>query len=363
MGREWELSYRLGMQLNIVNSINTSYLKYEPIMLYFKQWSQIIQCFVSQACPDVIKLTSEKSEESMTFLESGELQKQRRALKGFSLPDSKIFLSLTEKRKKDGQNIYEDYMDRKYRKKKDYQSAVGTINGATSSIYIDRKTNEIVYLEKHRIIPGYEGGNYMESNVVLLKFNEHVMAHYLRFLQYGNFNDSKAVQIMLLNDSQEIRRKIAQIAGQIGGKKAQELLREQGRGWYNSEIQSKLGKKGSSVARSKKVGAFDPQNLLDAVVAWQQKYQNNSSFRNKMQRNLKTGLATQKQQKINIYDPLSQRIRSVNYHGVTINGQRISSPYLSVLNSGKVEYTEERIHLSEDFFWYHVEKSPNGKKY
>jgi hypothetical protein len=84
-----------------------------------------------------------------------------------------------------------------------------------------------------------------------------------------------------------------------------------------------------------------------------------------MQKNLKKGLETQKELKMNIYDSLLQRIRSVNYNGVLVDGKRISSPYTSISKSRKgeieIEYTEERTHLSEDFFWYHIEKGAKGR--
>ncbi len=42
-------------------------------------------------------------------------------------------------------------------------------------------------LEKHRVLPGHQSGTYEDENVVFLTFPQHVMAHYLRFLQLWRF--------------------------------------------------------------------------------------------------------------------------------------------------------------------------------
>jgi len=49
-------------------------------------------------------------------------------------------------------------------------------------------------------------------------------------------------------------------------------------------------------------------------MAWQENYQNNATFQEKMKENLKRGLETQKTEQKNIYNSLSQKIRSVIYH-------------------------------------------------
>lgn len=110
------------------------------------------------------------------------------------------------------------------------------------------------------------------------------MAHYLCFLQYGDLGDRFAVNQMLgQNDMQ--RREMASYAGSLGGRQQQQNLSDQNRGWYNWEVQRKLGKKGAAAAQLKGVGAFDPQNLFDATAAWQKKYQQDLAFKQKMLKN------------------------------------------------------------------------------
>lgn len=171
--------------------------------------------------------------------------------------------------------------------------------------YVSKKTGQIIYLEKHRIVPGHENGKYKKENTLLLTFPEHVMAHYLRFLQYQKYEDQTAVLLMLSNSNVDTRRLRASLAGSIGGKKQQQLLQEQNLGRFNSEIQSQLGRKGAAKARSLNVGAFDPLNKQKADIAWQNKYETDKDFQQKMRKNLEKGLETQRNTGKNIYNPIS----------------------------------------------------------
>lgn len=74
-----------------------------------------------------------------------------------------------------------------------------------------------------------------------------------------------------------------------------------------------------------------------------------------MKMNLKKGLETQREEGKNIYNPFSQRIRSINYRGILMGTKRVAMPYQSYsLETGKFEYTEARVHMSEDFYWYYL---------
>ena len=68
---------------------------------------------------------------------------------------------------------------------------------------------------KHRIKPGYEGGEYCEGNVVELSVTQHAMWHYAEWRRKGNWQDKTAWQAL---------------AGQIGYSEATlESLRQGGR--------------------------------------------------------------------------------------------------------------------------------------
>jgi hypothetical protein len=348
MGREWELSYRLGMRKD-----------------------NLCYCLALNACPEELpeaplpekKTTSGEGGPGQIPPESGEMleKRRRRIIKGFALPISDKFLTIVEKRKQNGQNLYLEFMEKMKQKKQNFISAKDIVPNATNSDYLDTKKNVVLYLEKHRVFPGYQSGTYEDENVVFLTFPQHVMAHYLRFLQYGDLGDRFAVNQMLgQNDMQ--RREMASYAGSLGGRQQQQNLRDQNRGWYNSEVQRKLGKKGAAAAQLKGVGAFDPQNLFSATAVWQKKYQQDLAFKQKMLKNLAQGLKTQAQQGTNIFNPISQRHRVINGKGILIDGKIVFSPYSIVYPDETFEYSEHRVHLSEDFYWNHIKNRPVGKR-
>lgn len=323
MGREWELSYRLGMQK-------------------IKQFS----CFAFDACPEEIqKISSEK----------GELPRNR-DFKNCTLPDSIIFQRIVKARQDKNRYVYLEFIENIEKKQKDYEKTFFETKEKNKKVcYVSKKNQKVVYLEKHRILSGHENGTYTKENTLLLTYREHIMAHFLRFLQYRKIEDLRAVSLMLSTFTEEAQCLQASFAGTFGGKKQQELLQEQNRGWYNSFIQSQLGKKGAEQARKREVGAFDPTNKIKADNAWRKKYQTDPVFQEKMKNNLRKGLETQRNQEKNISNSLSQRIRSVNSRVILVGKTRFATPYSSYcLETGNLEYTEARVHLSEDFYWYYL---------
>lgn len=313
--REWELSYRLGLQRNLNN---------------------IICCATS---------SNASPEESLDHQipnsrESGELS--RKSSQNFSLPESETLKNIIEKRKKNS-NVYLNFINKMIEKQNRYQEITVETANRLKKCFQDKKTNTIIYLEKHRITPGYEGGTYETNNVILLTFPEHAMAHYLRYLQYGKVEDLRAYRMMLSDSNEEIRRERATLAGQIGGPRQQASLREQNLGWYNSDQQRERGLRGAATARERGVGAFDPQNLVDANEAWRERYNSDAAFRTKNQKNLFLGTLQRFGIAVSYYDKKNRKIREVRY----------DAPYTAISAKKGVEYTEKRIHMSEDFFWYH----------
>lgn len=259
--REWELSYRLGM----------------------RQTNKKI-CLQIDACPKKLR---------NIFLELGELPKKRNKTI-LNLPKSQTFLNILKNRKQENRDIYFEFIHKMVQKNKNYEiKKIKNASGPSKFMYVHKKKQKILYLEKHRIVPGHENGNYSNLNVVLLSFEEHIMAHYLRYLQYGNRKDKIAVLLMISNSNEQIRHERAKFAGSIGGKKQQQSLKIQGRGFFSSEIQSKLGKKGANSARQNAVGAFDIKNKEKADKEWKNKYQTDNVFQEKMKKNLQQGLKTQ----------------------------------------------------------------------
>ena len=186
------------------------------------------------------------------------------------------------------------------------------------------------YVEKHRIIPGHSGGKYEDKNVVLVSFSDHCLAHFYRYLAYGNSIDLYAYHKMV-GDTVEARISRSKAGGESarnikvgcfkdckcreetlikpgrsayynkeiqssnGKKRKQQLIEE---GFFSSEKQKMRGKKGVEVNRKNGTGAFDPKNLEKA--------------RKK-----------QKEMGVNVYNRLFQKSMSFKRCGVVIDDKRI----------------------------------------
>lgn len=152
------------------------------------------------------------------------------------------------------------------------------------------------------------------------------------------------------SESIEARKVKAVIAGSIGGPKAQKLFKQTNKGWFNSETQRILGIKGAEVNRQNQIGGFDPSTLAKANKALAHKLedpQEKTEFEKTQRENLTQGLATQKSNQINIGNPVSQRLKSVQFHGIKINNKRY---YID---------TEQRTYLCETTLDYYLAKAPN----
>ncbi len=209
--------------------------------------------------------------------------------------------------------------------------------------------NSSTYVEVYHIIPRHAGGADDKDNLIVLLFNDHVLAHYIRWIQYNETGDKIAYSVMS-SESIEARKIKAVIAGSIGGPKAQKLFKETNKGWFNSETQQILGIKGAEVNRQNQTGGFDPLNLAKANKALAQKLsdpQERAKFEKTQKENLTKGLATQKEKQINIGDPLLQRLKSIQFHGVKIDNRRY---YID---------TEQRTYLCDTTLDYYLAKAPN----
>mgnify|MGYP001551422609 CR=1 FL=1 len=212
------------------------------------------------------------------------------------------------------------------------------------------------YTEKHRIVPGHSGGKYEDRNVVLVSFLDHCLAHFYRYLAYGNSIDLYAYHKMI-GDTEESRISRARSGGESarniiagcfkdykcreetlikpqrsayynkkiqssnGKKRKQQLL---DKGFYSSKNQKIRGKKGAEVNRINGTGAFDPKNLEKA---------------RKKQKELGVG----------VYDISFQKSMSLRRWGAVIDGSRM---YFD---------DDMRTSLSETFVDYHIHYSISNK--
>lgn len=78
---------------------------------------------------------------------------------------------------------------------------------------------------KHRIIPGYAGGEYVEGNVVELTPTQHAMWHFAEWQRKGDWRDEKAWRGLAgLVDKTELMRQILSEAGRMGSKARSQII-------------------------------------------------------------------------------------------------------------------------------------------
>lgn len=127
-------------------------------------------------------------------------------------------------------------------------------------------------------------------------------------------------------------------------------LQSENKGWFNTETQRKSGQKGAAVNKKQGTGAWDPKNLEKANQTLKDNNLLNTPERLAA---LKQGMATQKEKGINVYDPVSQRRRSVSYRGLTLNGVWYSAD------------PEQRTYVCEttlEYYLRYAEKTRTPKK-
>nr|ALO21403.1 putative HNH homing endonuclease [Golenkinia longispicula] len=93
--------------------------------------------------------------------------------------------------------------------------------------------NPKLYLEIHHILPRHAGGEDSQENLVKLTFEDHILAHYIRWVFLKNPKDRYAYRMMSTQNG-DVRRERAVLGGKIGGPRTQQILKENNKGWYNS---------------------------------------------------------------------------------------------------------------------------------
>lgn len=83
-------------------------------------------------------------------------------------------------------------------------------------------------IHKHRIVPGYDGGEYTEENVVKLTPIQHAMWHYAEWVRKGDYRDFCAYK-MILGDvnNPEFRSARSSIGGKANWEKNRDSLMKQ----------------------------------------------------------------------------------------------------------------------------------------
>jgi hypothetical protein len=205
------------------------------------------------------------------------------------------------------------------------------------------KSEPNAYCELHHITPRFEGGTDDPSNLVYLSYNDHVIAHYIRFFVYKKPQDWTAFKVMS-GQTEDIRREISALAGKIGGPLAQKQHKERQTGWFDPKGQSERGKKGAATNREQGTGAYDPENLKRANEVLKQ---DPEKYRPQQLANLEKGRQTQREKGIGIGDPIKQRLKSLmRFDFIELDGKKYS------LN------TEHRTYICETTLDYYLRYAP-----
>lgn len=94
-------------------------------------------------------------------------------------------------------------------------------------------------IHKHRIKPGYEGGEYVEGNVIELTVTQHAMWHFAEWLRKGNWEDELAWKFL---SKQITLSEVQERAVRLGSKRGGEITKERKVGICDPNIGS-LGRK------------------------------------------------------------------------------------------------------------------------
>lgn len=100
-------------------------------------------------------------------------------------------------------------------------------------------------LERHHILPKHDGGSDDPTNLVLVTVQEHIAAHWLRWKQYQQTGDKMAYIFRSQDNLDKLQIRIALV------KEARKRDKEENVNFFNSEFQSRMGKKGGSIGGSR----------------------------------------------------------------------------------------------------------------
>jgi len=108
----------------------------------------------------------------------------------------------------------------------------------------DEQGNPKPGIEKHHILPKHAGGGNEASNLVLVTVEEHIIAHWVRYRTFNSPQDQRAVIFRIGDTPARLEARRAQVS------EARERDRAEGRGFFNSEFQSEMGRRGGAIGGS-----------------------------------------------------------------------------------------------------------------
>lgn len=182
-------------------------------------------------------------------------------------------------------------------------------------------------LEKHRILPQHAGGTYeRDENVVRCSFDDHLLAHYYRFLAYRQKGDLIAYKFMK-GMNEEARLEMSIFAGKLGGKKTSTQNKAKGLLFFNKEWQKNHGFKNAGkrnvdsgwlTSLNKNLSLTQPNQRRQAGIL-------GGKARIIQQKKTKTGFYTEK----NLVQKKGNLVRwGIRIDGITIPFKNLSSTFV-----------------------------------
>ena len=121
-------------------------------------------------------------------------------------------------------------------------------------------------LERHRIVPGHQGGEYIEENCTYLTHREHIIAHFLLWKINGHQGDRSAYQMM---------KGVTCYPPALGVKRTEETRRrisESKKGKKNGPLSEERKRRISDSLKGKKLSEDHKRKLSDSLKKhWAQK--------------------------------------------------------------------------------------------
>jgi hypothetical protein len=111
-----------------------------------------------------------------------------------------------------------------------------------SSFNQTRKDQPNIVFERHHILPRFAGGTNDPKNIVLLTPRQHILAHLLRYLEFGEKQDFHAYVL---------RKATKDVDLSSHGKRMVEYNKQNQTTFWDPQFQSEQGKKGGSASREK----------------------------------------------------------------------------------------------------------------
>jgi hypothetical protein len=134
---------------------------------------------------------------------------------------------------------------------KKYQQLADGTNKNVYDVFIEEKKKEEasiqqqsleqkIIIEKHHILPRFDGGQDTNENIIFLTIKDHVIAHWLRWQVLNKSGDKIAFYFRINDTENAVKARLESISH------ARQKDRLENKGFFNSDFQREMGLRGGS---------------------------------------------------------------------------------------------------------------------